>query len=213
MKRVLLMLVGVCLLAAVASAAPFTFTYTANIAIPGSGTIGPAAAYPIPIYVIGLPTSYYLVQFSVSGLSHTWADDLEFALASPSGTIIHLVNDAGAGNDYVNDTLTFNMYGQTIPDSGPLATGYVVPSVYGTWSGGVIVPNTTTMSTFLTETGTANHGTWNFYAFDDEALDVGQFTQIQLYFDNVNPIPEPGTYGLMGLGLAGLAMISRRRKV
>ena len=58
-------------------------------------------------------------------LSHTFPDDLEIVLQSPTGTTVVVMNDAGGGTDLTNAALFANLPKQPAGHwAGPVRSGY-----------------------------------------------------------------------------------------
>jgi Domain of unknown function (DUF4114)/PEP-CTERM motif len=61
-----------------------------------------------------------------------------------------------------------------------------------------------------------NSGTWspNEYVlgWEDVAFGDNDFDDMVVMVESVEPVPEPATFGLMGLGLIGLGFFARRKK-
>ena len=170
-----------------------------------------------------------LVEVSI-GMDHTWVGDLTIKLQSPTGTVVTLLNrpgspapDNGTGpnGDSSNLSALFPiMYrdsslndaeamGNTIVDSAIIGDpGNGSPADYFP-SADTATPGT--FATFITE---ASGGSWTLYIGDSATGDVGTLDKWELWITTADStkVPEPGTLGVLGLGLAGLAAMRRRRK-
>jgi subtilisin-like proprotein convertase family protein len=194
-----------------------SFNNTASMLIPGSGTGAstgaPASLYPSPIVASGLPASGATVaSVSINGFNHSWPDDVDIVLVSPTGQSVILMSDVGGSTDAVNLNYTFNDAAASLmADNALNPSGSYRPTNFGTgdnWPapgpGGA--PTATTLSTF---TGNLN-GTWNLYVVDDLGGDAGSLTggwsisfntpapviftpNTNLYTDPAATIPYTGT--------------------
>jgi subtilisin-like proprotein convertase family protein len=112
---------------------------------------------------------------SLTGISHTYPDDLDVLLVGPAGQKVLLMSDAGGGTDINNATLTFDdAAASTLPDASAIVSGTYKPTDFGT---GDIFPSPapggpygTTLSAF---NGLNPNGTWSLYVLDDAASDSG----------------------------------------
>jgi hypothetical protein len=106
-----------------------TFTYSAPIAIPGSG---PANPYPAPITVKGLKKAKILdVNVTLNGFTHPVPDDVDILLAASQlpGLNAIIMSDVGAAQPVNDITLTLDDAAQNaLPDSGPLVSGTFLPT-------------------------------------------------------------------------------------
>jgi subtilisin-like proprotein convertase family protein len=157
---------------------PLAFANPAPITINAAGNATP---YSSDVVVSGLPTTGVSVKsVSINGLSHTWSDDVDILLQSPSGQNVILMSDIGnagafSGNNYTFDDAATAMTGAAAPPSGTYKptnnVGAIGPEP-DNWPapgpGAVAQPNPT-LSSF---TGNMN-GTWKLFVFDDAAGDAG----------------------------------------
>ena len=166
--------------------APVTFSNSTPIAIPNVGTATP---YPSNITVSGLPSTIGAITVTLSGLAHTFPDDIDVLLVSPTGRKMIIMSDAGGLNAVTNVTITLDDAAATaIPDSAALTTGSFKPANYLTVqdpfaapapAGPYLTPapggSDTLTSAFTGAAGGDPNGTWSLYVVDDASGDLGSF--------------------------------------
>ncbi|MGG9961411.1 choice-of-anchor J domain-containing protein [Ferruginibacter sp. SUN106] len=154
-----------------------TFSNTAAITI-NDGSV--ATPYPAGIAVSGLPTTGVSVNsVTVSGISHTWSDDIDVLLQSPTGQNVILMSDVGGAAILNNVTYTFsdaaagalsltagNATGTYLPTDGAPNDNWPAPG-----PGAFVGPNPA-LATF---TGNFN-GTWKLFVVDDTFGDQGSIS-------------------------------------
>jgi subtilisin-like proprotein convertase family protein len=154
-----------------------TFSNTAPITINDGSAATP---YPAAINVTGLPTTGASVTaVSINGINHTWSDDIDIVLQSPTGQNVILMSDVGGAAGLTGVNYTFsdaaagtmsltagNPSGTYKPTDGPPADNWPAPGP-GAFAG----PNPT-LATF---TGNFN-GTWKLFIVDDTFGDQGNIT-------------------------------------
>jgi subtilisin-like proprotein convertase family protein len=155
-------------LGSVAPGGSGTFSNTANITIPSSGSGTP---YPSSITVSGLTGSILKVTATLNGFSHQFADDVDILLVGPAGQKVMLMSDAGGGSNVSNLTLTFDdAAAKAVPDGSPLVGGTFRPANYeGTSTDTFPAPApgppwSTVLAAF---NGTNPNGTWRLFVRDD----------------------------------------------
>jgi subtilisin-like proprotein convertase family protein len=160
-----------------------TFSSTGPITIP---TQGNATPYPAVINVSGLPTSGVTVKsVTLNGVTHTFPDDIDILLQSPTATNVVLMSDVGGGTDISNAVYTLDDSAPTLmADAATNPNGTYRPTNIGTtdtWSApgpGPITQATPALSSF---TGDFN-GNWNLFATDQFAQDGGSITSWSITF-------------------------------
>ncbi len=159
-----------------------SYTNATSLTIPDSGA---ASVYPSSINVSGVAGAITKVTVTLNNLSHTFPDDLDILLVSPTGAKFVIMSDAGGSNGLSNVTLTLDDAAATLmPNAGAITTGSWRPSNYATggsdsWpapapAGPYQSPATTGSATFASVFNGANpNGTWSLYVLDDSAIDSG----------------------------------------
>jgi subtilisin-like proprotein convertase family protein len=149
---------------------------------------GKATPYPSNITVSGLASPISDVNVTVSGLSHTFTDDVGLLLVSPAGQSTILMTDSGGSDDLSGINLTFDDAASgEIPDN-ELASGTYRPG-RGTQTGiftplSCLAPDSfpatapagpygSSLSVF---NDTNPNGTWQLYVIDDTRGDGGSIT-------------------------------------
>ncbi|HEX8857140.1 MAG TPA: calcium-binding protein [Thermoleophilaceae bacterium] len=162
---------------ALAHATTKDFTNSASITIPGSGTGAgtgaPASAYPSTVDVSGMGSQIDHVSVILHGLSHTFENDIDMMLVSPSGQALLLMSDVGDGSDFSNVNLTIDdSAGTTFPTTGVIGSGFFKPTNVGggdPFPAPAPAPSLGSLGAF---TGNPN-GTWSLYIVDDATVDSG----------------------------------------
>jgi hypothetical protein len=89
----------------------------------------------LPVRVWGTTGTTTNVSVTLTGLSHTWPDDLDLVLIGPGNTNLLFMSDAGGNFNFPisNVTLTFSDGAtQSLPDNAQIASGSYRPGDFGT---------------------------------------------------------------------------------
>ncbi|KAA0251957.1 MAG: hypothetical protein EDX89_20710, partial [Acidobacteria bacterium] len=178
-----------------------TFTNAAAITIPTSGAASP---YPSPITVSGIATLPGKVTVKLKGFSHTWPNDVDMLLVSPTGVKMIVLSDTYSSTDAVNVDITLDdAAAALLPSSGTPATGtyrptdytsgdtFVAPAPGSPYLSPATVGSATFASAFLAGTAADLNGTWNLYVVDDASGDTGSISGgWELTFSTTSPACE-----------------------
>jgi streptogramin lyase len=157
---------------------PPAFRNMDQINVPASGDNGQANTYPSNVSVSGLQGKVTHVTVRVTGISHTFPDDLDFLLQGPEGQSVMLASDAGSPNgstSYPANGITLNFDQdalRSLPDSDPLVSGFYKPTNNAPGVGPTQelsppappAPYGTSLGNF---NGTDPNGTWKLFVLDD----------------------------------------------
>jgi len=163
------------------ASAQTTFSNSASIAIPNSGSATP---YPSNITVSGLPTSVTKVTVSLNNYSHTFPDDVDMMLVAPNGTRMVIASDVCGNAPIANLNITLDDAGATIiPDAGTCTGTTYRPSNVGTADPFPAPASTSVAAENAAPAGTATfasrfngidpNGTWSLFVVDDTTGDAG----------------------------------------
>ena len=174
---------AVALCAAPAGAQTFSGSNPASITINNPGTAGPAGPYPSTINVAGLSGTITAVTVTLTGISHTFPDDVDMLLVGPGGQSLVVLSDVGGGTDLVGVNLTLDdAAAGLLPDGGPVVSGtfrptdigatenFPAPAPAGPWGLPATAGAATLASIF---SGTAPNGDWSLFCVDDLGADDG----------------------------------------
>jgi streptogramin lyase len=157
---------------------PPAFRNTAQINVPASGDNGAANTYPSNVSVSGLQGNITKVTVRVTGISHTFPDDLDILLQGPQNQNVMLASDAGSpggSTSYPANgiTLTFDQSAaRSLPDKDPLVSGIYKPTNNAPGTGATQelsgaappAPYGGSLSNFI---GSDPNGTWKLFVLDD----------------------------------------------
>jgi streptogramin lyase/subtilisin-like proprotein convertase family protein len=167
---------------------PPAFRNANPITIPDS--VDPSTAATVP--VSGLQGSVTDVNIRLTGISHTFPDDLDVILEGPQGQTALIVSDVGSAvgsqtagpkKSYPADGITLTLDDQaarSIPDGSPLVSGIFKPTnitdaLESTTEGNPPGPSSTSFPSALsTFNGSDPNGTWKLWINDDELVDTGK---------------------------------------
>jgi subtilisin-like proprotein convertase family protein len=201
-------MVFVALLAKIAQAQTDFFTT--------AGAINDGANNSFVFNVSGLDVYTTDVSFTLN-LTHPWDTDTNIYLFSPTGQGIMLFNGNGSGVFGVDFTDTvFTDAGAANINTGvaPYTGSFLADGTMGTWTdnGTGFTTNISLFSGFL---GNDPNGMWTLQINDVASPDGGDLlptTKLTIAASSVAS-PEPGTLGLLALGMsAGSGALLRRRK-
>ncbi len=152
-----------------------TFSFTGSIST-GDGSAG--SPYPANVTVSGVPTSGVKVKsVTLKGLSHTWSDDIDVILQSPTGTNVTLMSDVGSFDILNNVTYTMDDAGAAMSIAVGNPTGTYHPTnngaadTYPAPGPGAVNDASPALANF---TGNMN-GVWKLFVVDDTGGDTGAF--------------------------------------
>ena len=161
-----------------------------GITIPASGTVGVGAPYPSAVTLSGLSGAITDVDITLTGLSHTFPDDLDVLLVSPQGTTAALLLDACGGPDLVNVTFTFDdSAAATLANNGPCASGTVQVSQFGPPAFTSPAPASPYGSSLSVFNGENPNGDWSLYVYDDLPSDAGSLSSWTLSVTTAGAAP------------------------
>lgn len=184
-----------------------TFSNPAPITIPSSG---PGSIYPSNITVSGLPTTgVNVLNVVLTGVNHSWADDVDILLQSPSGQNVVLMSDIGGTVAIPNATYTFSDAGPAMNAGAANATGTYKPTNNGatdTWVApgpGSVTQATPSLGLFGNVADV--NGIWKLFVVDDTGGDAGSINGGWSIKFNIPAGPLPAGYTYYWTPAAGLS--------
>jgi uncharacterized repeat protein (TIGR01451 family) len=184
-------------------------TNAASIAIPGSGTKGPASPFPSSIAMAGVTGTVTKVTVTLTGFAHTNPQDVDVLLVGPTGQTVLLLSDAGGTALVSGLTFTFDDDAPTaMTQNGTPTSGTYKPTNYGTTSDTFSspAPGGTYGSTLSAFNGLDPNGTWSLYVQDDASQHTGSIAQgWSIHFTTLVPDCCSGSVPLADVGIDGSA--------
>ncbi|MBL1211091.1 Calx-beta domain-containing protein, partial [Geminocystis sp. GBBB08] len=167
-----------------------TFSNTSPISIADFGSSTP---YPSPITVSGLSGNISKVTVTLNNLSHTFPDDIDILLVSPTGAKTLLMSDVGGGSELTGVTLTFDPTAtNSLPDENLITSGTYKPTDFDAFDGDLfdspapVGPYNADLSVF---NNTNPNGVWSLYVIDDVSGDAGAISGgWSLTFETTTPL-------------------------
>ena len=157
----------------VSSPSPATVSSSGTITIPSTGA---AAPYPSTIAVSGIVGTVASVTVTLTGITHTYPDDLDFLLVGPTGANAVIMSDVGGSTGVTSLTLTLSdLAAASLPDAGPLVAGTFKPTNIDTTTDAFPAPAPvpTGNSALSVFNGLGAAGPWKLYVYDDASGDSG----------------------------------------
>lgn len=160
----------------------FTLKITTGPAAITIPTAGLAAPYPYQLTVSDQPGRITDVDVVLSGVYHTYPDDLDVLLVSPAGASVVLMSDVCSSVDLVGANLRFDdSSAAMLPENATCASGTYKPSNdVGSDAFNAPAPAGPYGDELSDLAGGAANGTWRLYVVDDESGDGGFITSASL---------------------------------
>ncbi|MBX3387130.1 MAG: cadherin-like domain-containing protein [Phycisphaeraceae bacterium] len=146
------------------------------VTIPATGTSGIASPFPSEVKVHGETRPIGHVVVRLLGLTHTFPDDLDIVLESPTGRKVIIMSDCGGSVGISGVNLTIDdSAASALPNSSLISSGTYQPTNIGAGDtfGGISGPFFSELAAFR---GTEPNGVWKLYINDDKTNDVGSLT-------------------------------------
>jgi subtilisin-like proprotein convertase family protein len=149
----------------------------------------PASPYPSNIPVSGLAGNITKVTVSLTGISHTFPDDIDMLLVAPNGANLHFWSDSCGSSAISNLNITMDDAAATLlPDTGPCSSTtyrpgnpnagdtFPSPAPAGPYNEPTTVGTATFATAFNGLTPAQANGTWSLYITDDLSGDGGSIS-------------------------------------
>jgi subtilisin-like proprotein convertase family protein len=196
-----------------ASALTVNFTNPSPITIP---LVGNATPYPATINVMGLSGPLLDLNVTLTGLSHTFINDVGALLVGPGGQSVVLFDGVGGSTAVTNVNITLDdQASQSLPSSA-IASGTYKPTNLITNPPDVFPPSApggpygSLLSVF---NGTSPNGQWRLFINDFAPPDSGTVAGGFGLQITARDVPEPASVFLVGLGFLVSAAWLRRREI
>jgi subtilisin-like proprotein convertase family protein len=174
----------------------FTSSTGASVTIPSNGNFNP---YPGTVTISGMPaTNVRVASVQLNGMNHTFANDLDLVLVSPTGQAVILMSDVAGGADILNANFVIRdgatPFPAATPTGGVLASGTYaptnpdVPDNFPAPGPGSLSQGAPSLASF---TGNLN-GTWQLFGVDDAFGDAGSIGSWSITFENLPTITWTG---------------------
>lgn len=143
-----------------------TFSSAVPITIPSSGNATP---YPSTIAVTGVAAGARVKSITLGGVTHTWPQDIDAAVVSPTNTPLIIMSDVGGTSNITNRSYTFDDAAAATMGTGTTPAGTYRPSNpdapdnFPTPGPGSLSQINPLLNSF---TGNMN-GNWNLFVVDD----------------------------------------------
>ncbi|TRW16675.1 PEPxxWA-CTERM sorting domain-containing protein [Glacieibacterium frigidum] len=169
------------------------------------------------INVSGLTGNITNLTLTISGLSHTYPDDLVMGLYNESLNLgFVFMSFVGGSTDINNVTLTFSdaasgFLPESFVDNFPVTSGTYLPSNFG----GYAFNNFDDAGSFAGFNGNSANGEWTLLIADVFPADFGTVSggwSLDITTDGIAAVPEPASWALMIGGFAMTGVALRRRK-
>jgi hypothetical protein len=160
------------------------------------------------VAVSGFTGAVTRISVALTGLTHTFPDDLDFLLVGPDGARnLVFFSDAGSTHDIADANFTIADTGAApLPGSGQLVSGTTYQPAdpegfefdvdFGSATGGINRATVNGTATFATAfNGIDPNGTWTLYARDDGTGDTGSLASWTLNIVTADDLEVDGTTG------------------